>query len=1277
MKPGKSQPGPPADEFKYDKTGFVFETPKNLAMAWIKRAKGREYEVFVARMKRELAGEPIPREEDDYYVRRKRLAAKAAAARASQTPESKPDIRGSGKKHKNRRVVTPEVKTERGRVMLSPFDGNQPAPTRVDPKTNYTPWAAVNSGFDKRLKFTKKPQPVVPAEPDPKTPSSSSAGKRSKSGASQYASMETMVTEPLFFSSSEAPLPVKTEFTGAHTPYSDSNHLDDMFDERDPETVPHTGHSLATLINAINSPLTGQPVEYFDEPNPTYESPSAPPVVEAPNTVPPTLNSRGKYQQPKRIRMIEDDGDAAVAARLAKIAAAKKASAADKSMDTPLANANNPVVGLPDRPNGPSDRFNGSSDWNIGPSDWNNASSGWSNGPNTPVKPPPRGPAADRADPTGGWTSNTAGLPRLPDKRSSLPGRPPETASPSQIFPSLAAVDARNVQPVSFRSNGAGSSKPWKPTGSNNVPLSAPVVSSSYQPRSSAAAGPDSRSTARPPLSVQTDQADTAEPPKSNSAPGTIPSAPGFSSAYRPRASLPASMGDVQTPPASAQSGSRYATSAPRTGHPLPPPTTVYEPSRDPRRRGQVRPAPALPAQPPAASILPPKPAFSTAGPQSASAGDTLPPFGEPEDDDVLSLDFDGPSGDASHKETWEPSNPEAQGAYFVDLQPARNFSGQGHRGVGEIPAWSQARQSTNHGAFQGDFQGDAGVDILSLDLGGVTDDGWPISGLGDAPDDGWQNSGSEARAVDSSLTQSTERTPDRLQPTVPSPPMPLRMTFLLDGTGDGKLRATTIRVAPLRNSLMWQVLDPVNQDKQKRSVLLEQLDPEQFEWQLQNGSVVQQWAKIIPPTHPKQAPDWRMLMATLAGPRKLYAAYTEAPKKSSPHFALVIAQASNMKLDSTEFSQWQEEEGGATLFLVSLPLNSATPNPLPNPITASWTTAAEPSASVSTLTMSTGEVSATYGVNEDLLQTWARRIVSVLSPLNRPYDILQIELWTRLIKNKCVLGENKDIPDVVLIANSNVDYRWRIAPSKITRSLRRQTKFYTYGPSLRLPPCFWGMRPVWQTGGLVTFSPMFILQCPDKFDQAMEMIRTSPNWAAYIVPSALEYMERTWAIDERISEPLLAYETLIRSLFIDKDLVGMSAQASTSYGGLGVTTAPPSYMSPEKCEEWTLWRYKVEEQKELPALLEACRGVRAGQFAEASTEEDIKPDVEKPSLGTIEVEQIQDLVAMRLAPYVVPYKRYLYVGHTITRPKYRQRYAHLFEYVGEDGFAAAMKADE
>jgi hypothetical protein len=119
------------------------------------------------------------------------------------------------------------------------------------------------------------------------------------------------------------------------------------------------------------------------------------------------------------------------------------------------------------------------------------------------------------------------------------------------------------------------------------------------------------------------------------------------------------------------------------------------------------------------------------------------------------------------------------------------------------------------------------------------------------------------------------------------------------------------------------------------------------------------------------------------------------------------------------------------------------------------------------------------------------------------------------------------------------------------------------------------------------------------------------------------------------------AFEALSKSLFLDENLLRLSGSLAPSGGGLAVSCSPPSIHDSDGCQRWMAWLRKVADEWVYENLADLCFGVRPHDFTLPMGES--KP--RELDLVDIEQSQLNDLVAMRTRPHLLPYRRYLYIG--------------------------------
>lgn len=95
--------------------------------------------------------------------------------------------------------------------------------------------------------------------------------------------------------------------------------------------------------------------------------------------------------------------------------------------------------------------------------------------------------------------------------------------------------------------------------------------------------------------------------------------------------------------------------------------------------------------------------------------------------------------------------------------------------------------------------------------------------------------------------------------------------------------------------------------------------------------------------------------------------------------------------------------------------------------------------------------------------------------------------------------------------------------------------------------------------------------------------------------------------------------------------------------------------------------------------LVDLCRGIRPGSFASlpstsSETKDDKKTIPTELELVDIERSQIEDLVAMRMRPDLLPYRRYIYVGEMSLDRRTRDLVSGKgVEFISPDDFVAVF----
>lgn len=238
--------------------------------------------------------------------------------------------------------------------------------------------------------------------------------------------------------------------------------------------------------------------------------------------------------------------------------------------------------------------------------------------------------------------------------------------------------------------------------------------------------------------------------------------------------------------------------------------------------------------------------------------------------------------------------------------------------------------------------------------------------------------------------------------------------------------------------------------------------------------------------------------------------------------------------------------------------------------------------------------------------------------------------------------------PEFVMV----VDGMWTatVRTANFQRLIERRTKFYSLGPDLESPVASWTCQPIWQTGGLITFSPTLILRQPEKFLQIMASIRNTPNWAAYIAPTTVLWIEDSWEIAARCPDAAKVFAALVAELYFDHNVRRLSGDGSC----LTVAAAPPQLQKREKCAEWLDWLRRIWQCNEWADLVKVCRKRHPGPRSPMSPSDNTQDEL---ILGDIERYGLEDLAAMRVRPHIVPYRRYLYIGQMSLHAQEKAQY--------------------
>lgn len=348
-------------------------------------------------------------------------------------------------------------------------------------------------------------------------------------------------------------------------------------------------------------------------------------------------------------------------------------------------------------------------------------------------------------------------------------------------------------------------------------------------------------------------------------------------------------------------------------------------------------------------------------------------------------------------------------------------------------------------------------------------------------------------------------------------------------------------------------------------------------------------------------------------------------------HNILIIAGGGDSRIaQEAELNGWDIQQLDYVAVLIEVPLTPAVALPdLPNPVRpflAKQPTPPLPNGPAPNTV-------ASYGFDDEAVSRMKPNAALYVLPATYMLCNIYGEVVKQAERSKLKAPPPDVSPDVLLILNGA--FHTVLRSGTFRRSLDRSTRYYSLGHDLMSMSPRWHLRPIWETGGLVTFSPSFLLGNFDIFTSIMKVIRTAPNWAAYIIPDTLLFFDQKYRI--KSTDASRAFATLTSALFLDDNRHRLAGTMSTETSGLVVSCSPPPLPLPESCKEWLEWVGRVFKCTDYDDLLDLCREWKVSQGSVAHDADLVLADVEKAAF--------HDLAAMRRRPHCVPYRRCIMVG--------------------------------
>ncbi|KAL1407676.1 hypothetical protein Q8F55_007109 [Vanrija albida] len=405
-------------------------------------------------------------------------------------------------------------------------------------------------------------------------------------------------------------------------------------------------------------------------------------------------------------------------------------------------------------------------------------------------------------------------------------------------------------------------------------------------------------------------------------------------------------------------------------------------------------------------------------------------------------------------------------------------------------------------------------------------------------------------------------------------------------------------------------------------------------------GASVREWAQVDPST----SRHWES-SRTAAGLHrgdKIFVLRDELKPVGAfrGHGMLVLARAQDAHIDKV-LGPFRLDQLNLVLLVLDFPVSGRALPSLPNPVSPDFEVAPHDPMSVANPTT----ILESYGLRDSVLSSFRGKSMAILPnlPGSKHYEIVKAAIQDSGV---LPLPADGSPAEVALLLNG---YWPQLLLSGTLQKCEQSntTKFYCLGPDLQLPISYWPFREVWCNGALVVFSQHTILQEPDKVRGLMKKVRSVDNWAAYITPLSLLYINEVMNVRRSCPDKNETFALLSESLFTNEDLSPLAGERTPESGGLAVSQALPSLERPKLCSDWLDWQRQVSQCKNYGAMIELCeqwvkdtggRALRSGGMSPTKAGGSLDPFF-------VDEQSILDLADMRSRPEFVPYRRFIHVG--------------------------------
>jgi hypothetical protein len=308
----------------------------------------------------------------------------------------------------------------------------------------------------------------------------------------------------------------------------------------------------------------------------------------------------------------------------------------------------------------------------------------------------------------------------------------------------------------------------------------------------------------------------------------------------------------------------------------------------------------------------------------------------------------------------------------------------------------------------------------------------------------------------------------------------------------------------------------------------MDEVDANLIGWQMKYGARVVQWAKVGSAGGPLAEWEAFKIKAVQKGrvshlstcvcygsDYQAWVTFTEnlaTDNSVIEHFAVIMAPAkfAESSIIGLGLGPWSTvSEIGIALLVLAIPLDTFPAPILPNPVQPDLYIEEDQTKPNTSITQT--HLFASYGLTPEYFRSLRQTRAIRYPGQEGHYDVLYHLIEHEFSVNEVIPNDLSHAPENVLFMNHK--FTRAVKSSTLTQSVNRRTRYFSAGPALHLLPSQWNLREIWATGGLVTFSPTFVLRHPEKVAEIMSMVRIAPNWAAYVTPQLVQWVNASWQL--------------------------------------------------------------------------------------------------------------------------------------------------------------------